>query len=215
MDFPQSRILKELQSFLGLANYYRKFIANFSHITLPLTDATRNNTQDNLRSIEWTESMQTAFDALKETLTSASCLALPDPDDEFEVITDASEDAKTVGAVLMQNDHPVAYESTKLNTHQFNYLVHDKEMCAIMHALERWRSFLLGQYFKIYTDHRSLVHFKTQSNLNQRQLRWQEKAADYDMEILYKSGKENVVADALSRIRINLLCPLPTHSLRT
>ena len=69
-------------------------------------------------------------------------------------------------------------------------------------------TFLLGRHFKVYTDHRSLVHFKTQSNLNQRQLRWQEKAADYDMEILYKPGKENVVADALSRIRINLLCPL-------
>ena len=64
-------------------------------------------------------------------------------------------------------------------------------------------------------NHKSLVHFKMQSNLNQQQLRWQEKVADYDMEILYKPGKENVVADALSRIRINLLCPLPTHSLRT
>ena len=168
MDFPQPRILKELQSFLGLANYYRKFIANFSHIALSLTNVTRNNTQDNLRSIEWTKSMQTAFDTLKEALTSASCLALSDPNDEFEVTTNASEDAKAVGAVLMQNDHPVAYESMKLNTHQLNYSVHDKEICAIMHVLQRWRSFLLGRHFKVYTDHRSLVHFKTQSNLNQR-----------------------------------------------
>src|SRR5204862_3874394 len=151
---------------------------------------------------------------IKKALTSAPCLALPDPNGEFEVITDASEDAKAVGAVLVQNGHPVAYESTKLNSHQLNYSVHDKEMCAIMHALDKWRPFLLGRNFKVYTDHRSLVYFKTQSNLNQRQLRWQEKAADYDMEILYKPGKENVVADALSRIRINLLCPLPTHSLR-
>ena len=213
-DFPRPKTLKELQSFLGLANYYRKFIANFSHIALPLTDATRNSTRSNLRPIEWTQPMQDAFDELKKALTSAPCLALPDPDGEFEVTTDASEDAKAVGAVLMQNGHPVAYESTKLNPHQLNYSVHDKEMCAIMHALERWRPFLLGRHFKVYTDHRSLVHFKTQSNLNQRQLRWQEKAADYDMEILYKPGKENVVADALSRIRINLICPLPTHSLR-
>src|SRR6266496_3551504 len=213
MDFPQPRTLKELQSFLGLANYYRKFIANFSNIALPLTDVTRNNTQSNLRPIEWTQPMQSAFDALKKALTSAPCLALPDPDGEFEVTTDASENAKAVGAVLTQNSHPVAYESTKLNSHQLNYSVHDKEMCAIMHALERWRPFLLGRHFKVYTDHRSLVHFKTQSNLNQRQLCWQEKVADYDMEILYKPGKENVVTDGLSRIRINLLCPLPTHSL--
>src|SRR5208282_5923428 len=157
--------------------------------------------------------MQTAFDALKETLTSAPCLTLPDPNGEFEVTTNASEDAKAVGAVLTQNGHPMAYESTKLNSHQLNYSIHDKEMCVIMYALERWRPFLLGRHFKIYTDHRSLVHFKTQSNLNQRQLRWQEKAADYDMEILYKPGKENVIADALSRIRINILCPLPTQSL--
>ena len=167
MDFLQSRTLKEFQSFLGLANYYRKFIANFSKIALSLTNDTRSNMQGNLRSIEWTEAMRTTFDVLKEVLTSASCLALSDPDDEFEVIMDASEDAKAVDAILTQNDHPVAYESTKLNSHQLNYLVHDKEMCAIMHALERWRSFLLERYFKVYTDHRSLVHFKTQSNLNQ------------------------------------------------
>src|SRR5208282_795254 len=145
---------------------------------------------------------------------STPCLALPNPDDEFEVTTDASEDAKTIDAMLTQDDHPIAYESTKLNSHQLNYSIHDKKMCAIMHALQRWRPFLLERHFKIYTNHRSLVHFKTQSNLNQRQLRWQEKAADYDMEILYKSGKENVVANALSRIRINLLCSLSTHSLR-
>jgi transposase InsO family protein len=214
-DFPQPKTLKQLQSFLGLANYYRKFISNFSRIALPLTDATQNVSSSNLRPIEWTGQMQIAFKELKKALTSAPCLALPDPNGEFEVITDASEDAKAIGAVLVQNGHPVAYESKKLNVHQLNYSVHDKEMCAIMHALERWRPFLLGQHFKVYTDHRSLVHFKTQSNLNQRQLRWQEKAADYDMEILYKPGKENVVADALSRVQINLLCPLPTRSIRT
>ena len=158
--------------------------------------------------------MQAAFDELKKALISAPCLVLPDSDEEFEVTTDASEDAKAVGAVLTQNGHPVAFESAKLNPHQLNYSVHDKEMCAIMHALEKWRPFLLGQHFKVYTDHRSLVHFKTQNNLNQRQLRWQEKAADYDMEILYKPGKENVVADALSRVQINILCPLSTRSLR-
>ena len=105
--FPTSKNSREL------ANYYRKYITNFSHIALPLTDTTRNNAQGNLRSIEWTESMQT----VKKTLTSASCLALPDSYGEFEVITNASEDAKTVGAILTHNDHSVIYESTKLNSH--------------------------------------------------------------------------------------------------
>src|SRR5439155_24587474 len=107
MDFPQPRNHKELQSFLGLANYYRKFIANFSNIALPLTDTTWNNTQGNLRPIEWTQSMQTAFDALKEALTSAPCLALPDSDGEVEVTMDASDDAKAVRAILTQNGHAV------------------------------------------------------------------------------------------------------------
>ena len=81
--------------------------------------------------------MQTTFDALKKALTSASYLALSDPNGEFEVTTNASKDAKTIGAVLTQNDHLMAYESTKLNMHQLNYSIHDKEICVIMHALER------------------------------------------------------------------------------
>ena len=88
-------------------------------------------------------------------------------------------------------------------------------MCAIMHALDRWRHCLLGRHFKVYTDHQSFVYLKTQPNLNQRQLRWMERAADYDCEILYKPGKENVVADALSRIHLCALSSLPNASVRS
>ena len=73
-----------------------------------------------------------------------------------------------------------------------------------MHALDHWRPFLLGRHFKVYTDHRSLVYLKTQPNLNQRQLRWMERAADYDCEILYKSGKENVIADVFTSMHFRL-----------
>jgi hypothetical protein len=208
--FPQPCTLKGLQSFLGLANYYRKFIENYSRIAAPLTDALQKMSIS--RPIEFTEKMKYAFNTLKQALINEPCLQLPDPNGEYEVTTDASEDEATVGAVLTQNGHPIAYESKKLNPHQKNYPVHDKEMCAIMHALDRWRSFLLGRHFKVYTDHRSLVYLKTQSNLNQRQLRWMERAADYDCEILYKPGKENVVADALSRIHINALSSLPNSA---
>ena len=83
-----------------------------------------------------------------------------------------------------------------------------------MHTLDRWRPFLLGRHFKVYTDHRSLVYLKTQSNLNQHQLRWIEWVADYDNEILYKPGKENVVVDAFSRIHINALSSLPSNNIR-
>jgi hypothetical protein len=119
------------------------------------------------------------------------------------------------GAVLMQDGHPGAFESKKLDKHQVNFSMHDKEMFAIMHPLDCWRPFLLGKPFKVFMDHHSLVYFKMQANLNQRQLRWQEKAADYDMEILYKPGKENHVTDAVSRIRINILChPIPQKQLQ-
>ena len=212
VEFPQPHTLKELQSFLGLANYYRKFIKNYSKISLPLTDALQH--ASNSRPVIFTDAMVQAFNDLKTALTNDPCLQLPDPDGEYEVTTDASEDEATVGAVLTQYGHPIAFESKKLNPHQRNYPVHDKEMCAIMHALDRWRPFLLGRHFKVYTDHRSLVYLKTQPNLNQRQLRWMERAADYDCEILYKPGKENVVADALSRIHISALSSLPSNSIR-
>jgi hypothetical protein len=107
-EFPRPTTLKELQSFLGLAGYYRKFIANFSAIALPLTDGTRKASQS--KPIAWTDKMQDAFETLKKALASAPCLSLADPDGDFEVTTDASDDAKAVGAVLMQNGHPVAYE---------------------------------------------------------------------------------------------------------
>ena len=116
VNFPQPRILKELQSFLGLANYYRKFIENYSRIAAPLMDALQKMSIS--RPIEFTEQMEHAFKALKQALISDPCLQLPDPNGKYEVITDASEDEATVGAVLTQNGHSIAYESKKLNPHQ-------------------------------------------------------------------------------------------------
>jgi hypothetical protein len=157
-DFPKPITLKEMQSFLGLVNYYRKFIKEFSGIAVPLTNALQKASQT--QPIIWDSIILEVFQQLKDTLISSPCLKLSDPNGEFEVITDASEDAKAVGVVLTQNDHPMAFESKKLNPHQLNYAVHDKEIYAIIHTLERWRPFLLGKYFKCYTDHRSLVYFK-------------------------------------------------------
>jgi hypothetical protein len=111
--------------------------------------------------------MTTTFKAAKQKLSEELCLQIADPNSEFEVTTDASDNAKAVGAVLMQDEHPVAFESKKLDKHHVNYSIHDKEMCAIMHALDCWRPFLLRKPFKVFTDHCSLVYFKTQANLNQ------------------------------------------------
>jgi hypothetical protein len=124
-----------MQSFLSLANYYRKFIKEFSGIIVPLTNALQKTSQT--RSIIWDSAMLEVFQQLKDALTIALYLKLLDPDGEFEVIIDASKDAKAVGAVLTQDSYSIAFESKKLNSHQLNYAVHDKEMCAIMHALDR------------------------------------------------------------------------------
>jgi hypothetical protein len=166
--FPRPTIVKELQSFLGLANYYRTFIDGYAKITWPLSSKT-GATGSTILNFD--NNMIQAFEKLKEMLCSTPVLIIPDPTGTFEVTTDASEDAMAVGAVLSQDNWPVAFESKTLNPAQVNYPVHDKEMFAIIHALVKWRNFLLGKHFIIYTDHKSLTFFKTQSKLNSRQRR--------------------------------------------
>jgi hypothetical protein len=114
-EFPIPKTLKRLQSFLGLANYYRKFVENYSRIAKPLTDALQH--ASNSKPLSWTVERNAAFIELKQALTSEPCLQLPDPHGEFEVTTDAAEETKTVGAVLTQNGHPIAFESRKLDKH--------------------------------------------------------------------------------------------------
>jgi len=118
-NFPQSQTLRQLQSFLGLANYYQIFIENFSRIACPLTEALQNASTS--RPIIWNHQMIIAFNNLKNALTSAPCLQLSDPHGKFEVTTDASEDEATTGVVLTQNEHPIAYDFQKFNQNQRNY----------------------------------------------------------------------------------------------
>ena len=140
-----------------------------------------------------------AFQTLKEKLTNVPILIVPDPTKDFVVCTDASLEG--LGAVLMQDGRVIAYESCKLKDHELNYPTHDLELAAVVHALVRWRHFLLGHHFKLHTDHRSLQYIFTQPNLNARQRRWMELLCEYNFEVRYVQGKENVVANALSRRR--------------
>ena len=102
----------------------------------------------------WIEKCEEAFQKLKELLTSALILVVPDPEGDFMVCTDASLEG--IGAVLMQNGRVIAYESRKLKDHELNYPMHDLELAAVVHALKRWRHFLLGHRFELHSDHRSL-----------------------------------------------------------
>ncbi|KAD6796059.1 hypothetical protein E3N88_06955 [Mikania micrantha] len=185
----------EVRSFLGLAGYYRRFIQNFSRIAVPLTSLTRK-----AEKFEWGPKQSEAFQILKDKLTHAPILALPEGVEDFVVYCDASHTG--LGCVLMQRNKVIAYASRQLKTHEKNYVTHDLELGAIIFALKLWRHYLYGVHFTVYTDHKSLKYIFDQKELNMRQRRWMETLNDYDCEIIYHEGKTNVVADALSRKEI-------------
>ncbi|KAJ9544144.1 hypothetical protein OSB04_023851 [Centaurea solstitialis] len=182
----------EIRQFLGLAGYYRRFIANFSKIAQPLTALTQKD-----KKFIWGEKQEEAFQVLKHKLCNAPILALPEGTDNFVVYCDASHQG--LGCVLMQNEKVIAYASRQLKVHEKNYTTHDLELGAVVFALKIWRHYLYGTKCTIFTDHKSLQHILDQKMLNMRQRRWVELLSDYDCEIKYHPGKANVVADALSR----------------
>ncbi|KAJ9565898.1 hypothetical protein OSB04_001864 [Centaurea solstitialis] len=182
----------EIRQFLGLAGYYRRFIANFSKIAQPLTTLTQKD-----KKFVWGEKQEEAFQTLKQKLCNAPILALPEGTDNFVVYYDASHQG--LGCVLMQNEKVIAYASRQLKVHEKNYTTHDLELGAVVFALKIWRHYLYGTKCTIYTDHKSLQHVLDQKMLNMRQRRWVELLSVYDCEIKYHPGKANVVADALSR----------------
>ncbi|GJP82651.1 hypothetical protein CLOP_g12898 [Closterium sp. NIES-67] len=159
--------IKELQSFLGFVNYVRRFILNMAGLSAPLTDRLKDHD-----CFWWGEKHQAAFDQLKIALTSPPVLRISNPDRPYEVITDASDIA--IGAVLLQDFgdglQPVAYESRKLQGAEKNYMVHDKEMLAIVHAFKTWRCYLTGADVTVRTDHKSLQYMRAQPSLNPRQI---------------------------------------------
>ncbi|XP_016165032.1 uncharacterized protein LOC107607616 [Arachis ipaensis] len=184
--------VSELRSFLGLANYYQRFIKGYSTKAAPLTDLLKKN-----HSWEWSKECQKAFDELKAAITEGPVLALPDYSKVFEVHTDASDYA--IGGALMQEGHPIAFESRKLNDTERRYTVQEKEMTAVVHCLRTWHHYLLGSHFIVKTDNVATSYFQTQKKLSPKQARWQDFLVEFDFEFEYKSGKTNVVADALSR----------------
>ncbi|WZZ15429.1 hypothetical protein YC2023_108518 [Brassica napus] len=193
-DWPRPTSATEVQSFLGLAGYNRKFLRNFSIMAKPLTRLTGKDI-----SFEWDKKEEKAFTQLKEALTTAPILVLPTPGRPYTVYTDASRVG--LGCVLMQDEKVIAYGSRQLRKHEENYPTHDLEMAAVVFALKIWRSYLYGETIQIFTDHKSLKYLFTQSDLNLRQRRWMEFITEYDLQIQYHPGKANVVADALSRRR--------------
>lgn len=199
LNWPMPNKVKELQAFLGLANYYRRFITNFSRICTPLTSLLKKNSP-----WFWGEKQQKAFDTLKQLFTSAPILIYPDPQKKFVLETDASDFA--IGAVLSQPDsknllHPIAFYSRKMLPAERNYDIYDKELLAVIDALKHWRHYLQDTVLpvEVWTDHKNLEYFLQTKTLTRRQARWSLLISSYDIVIIYKTGKSNSKADALSR----------------
>jgi transposase InsO family protein len=196
---PESRTA--LQRFLGFANFYRRFIRDFSQVAAPLTALTSSKS-----SFVWTDSAQRAFDRLKTLFTTAPILTTPDISQQFIVEVDASEVG--VGAILSQRSssdgkvHPCAFFSHRLSPPERNYDVGDRELLAIRLALGEWRHWLEGASvpFIVWTDHRNLEYIRSAKRLSARQARWAHFFSRFDFTISYRPGSKNVKPDALSRL---------------
>jgi hypothetical protein len=190
-DWPHPKTLKILHGFLGLTGYYHKFVKNYENIVAPLIALLKKN------SFTWTPVVAQYFQTLKMAMCTTPVLALPDFTKTFVLECDAL--GKGIGVVLMQEGQPLAFTIKQLSERNLGKSIYEKEMLVILHVIDLWRPYLLGQRFQIKTDHQSLKYFLEQCISSLEQKKWVTKLFGYDYDIIYKKGKENVVVDALSR----------------
>ena len=155
----------QLRSFLGMANYFRRFVKGYSNLVRPLNHLLRKDAQ-----WDWTPECQRAFDKAKHTLVNVPVLAQPDFSKPFEVIVDAC--GAGIGAVLLQDGHPVAFESRGMVPAERNYHIGEQELLAVVHAMRTWRCYLEGVKCTVVTDHNPITYLQTQLVLSRRQARW-------------------------------------------
>ncbi|GAU47719.1 hypothetical protein TSUD_285060 [Trifolium subterraneum] len=203
LNWERPRTVSEVRSFLGLAGYYRRFILGFSKITLPLTRLTRKGA-----AFVWDELCENSFNLLKQKLTSAPVLVIPDPDKKYVMYCDASN--KGLGCVLMQEGAVVAYATRQLKPHEENYPTHDLELAAIIFALKIWRHHLYGVQFALYNDHKRKANVVADSlsrkalyasEILMHQCGLYEKFRDLNLSVTYRKG-------GVKLNRIELTCDL-------
>jgi hypothetical protein len=182
----------EVRSFMGLASYYRIFIEGFSKIAHPITSLRKKGVK-----FQWTFDCEFFFQHLKQLLTSSLILRIEDPNEDFIVCTNACKEG--LCGVLIQNGFVICYGSRKLKEHGRHYATHDLELAAIVHALRKWRHYLMGKSSELRTDHNGLKYLFHQPTVNPNQSRWLEFISEYDFDINHIKGKHNKVVDALSR----------------
>ncbi|RVW17875.1 Transposon Ty3-I Gag-Pol polyprotein [Vitis vinifera] len=176
----------------GLTGYYRKFVRNYGVIARPLTNLLKKG------QFRWTEEAEDAFKALKQAMTSTPTLAMPNFNEPFVIESDAS--SAGIGVMLTQQGRPIAFMSRALGITKQSWSTYAKEMFAIVQAIRTWRPYLLGRKFYIQTDQHSLKYLLEKRIVTPEQQKWVSKLLGYDYEITYKLGRENFVADALSRL---------------
>lgn len=197
-DWPEPRSLRDVQVFLGFANFYRRFIRNFSKLTSPLSNLIKKDTIWNFDT-----NAKEAFLSLKSAFTTAPIMAHFQPGVECRLETDASDFA--LAAVISQKDsegklHPLAFHSRKFSPAELNYDIHDKELLAVVEAFKRWRQYLEGDTVTlVYSDHKNLEYFTSAKILTRRQARWSEILAQYKFSIVHRPGAQQGKTDALSR----------------
>jgi RNase H-like domain found in reverse transcriptase/Reverse transcriptase (RNA-dependent DNA polymerase)/Integrase zinc binding domain/Retroviral aspartyl protease len=208
-NYPIPSNADEARRFVAFCNYYRRFIPFFSRIAQPLNQLTRKNSK-----FVWSSDCQTSFDTLKQALINPPILQYPDFSKQFILTTDASDLA--CGAVLSQNfdgiELPIAYASksfTKGESHKATIL---KELTAIHWAIKHFRCYLYGNKFLVKSDHRPLVYLFSMKDPSSKLTRMRLDLEEFDFEIQYLKGKDNVGPDALSRISINDLTKLQENT---
>ena len=195
-DWPTPSCCKDVRSFLGLVNFFRRFIPHFADIAHPLTALTSKTAQ-----FVWESEQQAAFTALQHALLTPPLLDYPRKDDQFVLATDASDIG--LGAVLSTNRGTVVeYASRTLNTAEVNYSTTEKECLAIVWAIHKFRHYLIGAHFLLETDHKPLEWLeatKASKSRSQRLERWSLELRAFQFSINHRRGAENQHADALSR----------------
>ena len=194
--WPTPTTISEVQKFLGLASYYRRFVKSYATIASPLHRLTERGRQFN-----WTSECATAFASLKQKLTNAPILAFPDFTQPFLLDTDASHFG--IGAVLSQviagKEKVIAYASRTLSKAERKYCVTRKELLAMVIFIQHFRPYLLGRQFTLRTDHSALKWLQTLKEPEGQLARWLEQLQEYEFEIIHRPGKQHSNADALSR----------------
>ena len=193
-EWPRPSTVKQTRGFLGFGNFYRHFICHFSEIAKPLNDLLKKD-----RKFEWTNECQKAFEELKKRFTEESVLIMPDHAKHFQIECDASKYASGAGAVLTQLDsngdrHPCAFILKTFSPTERNYEIYDRELLAIIRALEEWCHYIQGSCHTttILSDHKNLTYYREAQNMNRRQARWSLYLSEFDVKLIHTPGSKMI-----------------------